>query len=146
MNPLTIASVASAVAAAPCLVAIEVTDNVRALLPVFESQLPPSAHLLVRGDKSKNIREAFHDVQNTMLITLALVILVIFFFLRNVSATLIPTSDGTARCNSPNSAGVSRTFACGGLYSTSPTGAWTAPAWRTRRLPPAPGCRRQAAD
>ena len=47
-------------------------------------------HLGIRGDRSKNIREAFHDMQFTMVVTLALVIMVIFLFLRNVSATLIP--------------------------------------------------------
>ena len=46
---------------------------------------------MVRGDRSKNIREAFHDIQTTMALTLALVIMVIFLFLRNVSATAIPS-------------------------------------------------------
>ena len=52
--------------------------------------MPPSVHLGIRGDRSKNIREAFQDIQFTMAVTLALVIMVIFLFLRNVSATLIP--------------------------------------------------------
>jgi hydrophobic/amphiphilic exporter-1 (mainly G- bacteria), HAE1 family len=69
---------------------IEVTDAIRRLLPSFEQQLPPSVHLTVRGDRSKNIREAFHDIQWTMLITLVLVVLVIFAFLHNGSATTIP--------------------------------------------------------
>ena len=69
---------------------IEVTDAIRKLLPTFEQRLPPSAHLTVRGDRSKNIREAFHDIQWTMLITLVLVVLVIFAFLHNASATTIP--------------------------------------------------------
>src|SRR5215468_1559151 len=69
---------------------IEVIDNVRALLPQIESQLPPSVHMLVRGDRSKTIRAAFTDIQWTMLITLALVVAVIFLFLHNGSATLIP--------------------------------------------------------
>ena len=69
---------------------IEVTDAVKRLLPFFQAQLPPSVHLSIRGDRSKNIREAFHDIQFTMVATLALVILVIFLFLRNVSATMIP--------------------------------------------------------
>jgi hydrophobic/amphiphilic exporter-1 (mainly G- bacteria), HAE1 family len=69
---------------------IEVTDAIRRLLPTFEARLPPSAHLTVRGDRSKNIREAFHDIQWTMLVTLALVVLVIFAFLHNASATTIP--------------------------------------------------------
>jgi HAE1 family hydrophobic/amphiphilic exporter-1 len=69
---------------------IEVTDAVRALLPSFESELPPAVHLTIRGDRSKNIREAFSDIQWTMLITLILVVLVIFAFLHSGSATLIP--------------------------------------------------------
>ena len=69
---------------------IEVTDNIKRLLPVFQAQLPPSVHLGIRGDRSKNIREAFHDIQFTMAATLALVIMVIFLFLRNFSATMIP--------------------------------------------------------
>ena len=69
---------------------IEVIDNVRALLPQIESQLPPSVHMLVRGDRSKTIRAAFTDIQWTMLITLVLVVAVIFLFLHNGSATLIP--------------------------------------------------------
>ncbi|MBZ5605000.1 MAG: efflux RND transporter permease subunit, partial [Acidobacteriia bacterium] len=70
---------------------IEVTDRVRALMPIFKSLLPPSLNLLVRGDRSVSIRRAFDDVQITMGITLILVVLVIFFFLRNFSATTIPT-------------------------------------------------------
>ena len=70
---------------------IEVTDRVRALMPIFKSLLPPSLNLLVRGDRSMSIRKSFQDVQITMGITLVLVVLVIFFFLRNVWATTIPT-------------------------------------------------------
>ena len=69
---------------------IEVTDNIKRLLPTFQASLPPSVHLGIRGDRSKNIREAFNDIQFTMAVTLALVIMVIFLFLRNVSATMIP--------------------------------------------------------
>ena len=69
---------------------IDVTDRVRALLPTFESQLPPAAHLGVRQDRSKAIRAAFSDIQLTMVITLVLVVGVIFLFLHNASATLIP--------------------------------------------------------
>ncbi len=69
---------------------IAVTDAIRALLPTFQAQLPVAVHLTVRGDRSKNIREAFSDIQVTMLITLVLVVAVIFAFLHNGSATLIP--------------------------------------------------------
>jgi hydrophobic/amphiphilic exporter-1 (mainly G- bacteria), HAE1 family len=69
---------------------IQVTDQIKHLLPFFQAQVPPSVHLSVMGDRSKNIREAFHDVQFTMAVTLVLVILVIFLFLRKISATTIP--------------------------------------------------------
>jgi HAE1 family hydrophobic/amphiphilic exporter-1 len=69
---------------------VEVTDDVRKLLPAFQAQLPPAVHLFLRSDRAKTIREAFHDVQTTMLLTLSLVIMVIFLFLRNLSATMIP--------------------------------------------------------
>ena len=69
---------------------LEVINRIRELLPTFNKQIPPSAHLIIRGDRGKNIREAFQDIQFTLIATLSLVILVIFIFLRNVSATLIP--------------------------------------------------------
>jgi len=69
---------------------IEVTDAVRAVLPALEAQLPPSAHLQIRQDRSRTIRKAFSDIQWTMLITLVLVVGVIYVFLHNGSATLIP--------------------------------------------------------
>jgi HAE1 family hydrophobic/amphiphilic exporter-1 len=69
---------------------IAVTDAVRAVLPTLEAQLPPSVHMSIRQDRSKTIRESFRDVSITMLITLVLVIAVIFMFLHNGSATLIP--------------------------------------------------------
>ncbi len=75
----------------PGMNTVEVNDQVNALMPLFNSQLPPAAHLQIRGDKSGNIREAFKDIEVTMLMTLVLVIAVIFFFLRNVWATSIPT-------------------------------------------------------
>jgi HAE1 family hydrophobic/amphiphilic exporter-1 len=71
---------------------IEVTDNIKRLLSKLAAQLPPAVHLSVRGDRSKNIREAFQDIQFTMLATLSLVVLVIFLFLRNLSATVIPAT------------------------------------------------------
>ena len=74
---------------------IAVTDKVKELLPTFQAQMPPSVHMAVRGDRSKNIRESFQDIKFTMAATLALVIMVIFLFLRNLPATLIP-GDGAA--------------------------------------------------
>jgi hydrophobe/amphiphile efflux-1 (HAE1) family protein len=70
---------------------IEVTDNIKKLLPTIQAQLPPSVTMAIRGDRAGPIRAAFKDIQITMLITLALVIMVIFLFLRNVSATMIPS-------------------------------------------------------
>ena len=70
---------------------IEVADAVKSLLPKFRSQLPASVDLGILYDRSQPIRESAHDVQFTLLLTLGLVNLVIFLFLRNVSATVIPS-------------------------------------------------------
>ena len=69
---------------------IQVSDGIRALLPFFERALPPSVHMSARTDRSKNIREAFADIQVTMVVTVVFVVAVIFAFLCNASATLIP--------------------------------------------------------
>src|SRR5438093_832560 len=70
---------------------IEVVDAIRKLLPVFNQQLPAAVNLNVLFDRSAAIRESVHDVQFTLLLTIALVVMVIFLFLRNVSATIIPS-------------------------------------------------------
>jgi HAE1 family hydrophobic/amphiphilic exporter-1 len=70
---------------------IEVVDNVRKLLPAFRSQIPASVELNVLFDRSILIRESMHDVKFTLVLTIALVIMVIFLFLRNLSATVIPS-------------------------------------------------------
>src|SRR5579863_1564313 len=70
---------------------MEVTDNIKKLLPIFKQELPPTVHMDILYDRSDTIRESYKDVQFTMLLTLGLVIAVIFLFLRNVSATLIPS-------------------------------------------------------
>jgi HAE1 family hydrophobic/amphiphilic exporter-1 len=70
---------------------IEVVDAIRKLLPAFRAQLPPSVTLAPLYDRSVSIRNSVHDVQFTLLLAIALVVLVIFLFLRNVSATLIPS-------------------------------------------------------
>src|SRR3989442_6829 len=70
---------------------IAVADAVKALLPQFRAELPTSVHMDVLYDRSDTIRASYHDVQITMLLTLALVIMVIFVFLRNVWATVIPS-------------------------------------------------------
>jgi HAE1 family hydrophobic/amphiphilic exporter-1 len=70
---------------------IAVADAVKALLPQFKLELPQSVHMDVLYDRSDTIRESYRDVQFTMVLTLALVIAVIFVFLRNVWATVIPS-------------------------------------------------------
>ncbi|HSC22409.1 MAG TPA: multidrug efflux RND transporter permease subunit [Casimicrobiaceae bacterium] len=70
---------------------IEVVDAIRAILPSFQAQLPPSIKLSILYDRSQSIRESVRDVQFTLLLALGLVIGVIFVFLRSVTATLIPS-------------------------------------------------------
>jgi hydrophobic/amphiphilic exporter-1 (mainly G- bacteria), HAE1 family len=70
---------------------IAVTDGVKRLLPVFRSELPAAVSMNILYDRSETIRESYKDVQFTMLLTLLLVVAVIFFFLRNVTATIIPS-------------------------------------------------------
>ena len=89
-GPKGTAGVNLAVMRQPGTNTIEVTDQVKRLLPFFQQQMPPAIHLAVAGDRSKNVRESFHDVQVTMAVTLGLVVLVIFLFLRNWRATAIP--------------------------------------------------------
>jgi hydrophobic/amphiphilic exporter-1 (mainly G- bacteria), HAE1 family len=69
---------------------VEVVDSVKSLLPRFRQQIPPSVNLEVLNDRSISIRQSVDDVQFTLMITVVLVVLVIFIFLRNVTATLIP--------------------------------------------------------
>ncbi|HEY3349768.1 MAG TPA: efflux RND transporter permease subunit [Thermoanaerobaculia bacterium] len=70
---------------------IAVVDAVKAKLPSLRAQLPGALKLDVLFDRSVPIRESVHDVEFTLVLTIALVVLVIFLFLRNVRATLIPS-------------------------------------------------------
>ncbi len=70
---------------------VEVADRVRELLPKFRSELPASVDLQIHRDRSESIRASVNDVKFTLLLTLFLVIMVIFLFLRNISATIIPS-------------------------------------------------------
>jgi HAE1 family hydrophobic/amphiphilic exporter-1 len=70
---------------------VEVVDAIKAILPGLRAQIPESIQLDVFFDRTQSIRESVHDVQLTLLGTIVLVILVIFLFLRNVSATIIPS-------------------------------------------------------
>ena len=70
---------------------IQVTDSVKNLLPIFRAEVPASVNMDILYDRSETIRESYKDVQFTMLMTLGLVVMVIFLFLRNLSATVIPS-------------------------------------------------------
>jgi len=70
---------------------IEVVNNVKALLPTFRSEIPASIQLATLYDRSTSIRDSISDVKFTLWLTLGLVVLVIFIFLRNISATTIPS-------------------------------------------------------
>ena len=69
---------------------VEVVDRVRAMLPQFEAELPPGASIQAFNDRSVSIRAALEDVRFTLGLTIALVILIIYLFLRRVTATIIP--------------------------------------------------------
>jgi HAE1 family hydrophobic/amphiphilic exporter-1 len=66
-------------------------DRIHKLLPEFRAQMPPSVNLDVLYDRAESIRESVDDVKFTLVLTVVLVVLVIFLFLRNVSATVIPS-------------------------------------------------------
>jgi HAE1 family hydrophobic/amphiphilic exporter-1 len=70
---------------------VEVVDAIKATLPILEKELPAALNLGIRSDRSVPIRESVNDVKFTLLLTVFLVVLVIFLFLRNVSATIIPS-------------------------------------------------------
>ena len=70
---------------------IEVVDSIKEQIPNFRRQLPANVNLTRLFDRSESIRDSVHDVKFTLLLTIALVILVIFLFLRNLSATIIPS-------------------------------------------------------
>ena len=70
---------------------VEVADAVKKLLPTFRAQLPGSVSLHMLYDRSESIRESVRDVKFTLVFALLLVVIVIFLFLRKISATLIPS-------------------------------------------------------
>ncbi|TMH29561.1 MAG: efflux RND transporter permease subunit, partial [Betaproteobacteria bacterium] len=85
------ASITLAVFRQPDANTVKVVDAVRARLPEFQAQLPQSVRMTPFNDRSVSIRNALHDVTLTMMGTIALVVLVIFLFLRRFVATAIPT-------------------------------------------------------
>src|SRR5207253_4497493 len=70
---------------------VEVVDRIKAILPEVQASLPGALQLAVRSDRAQSIRESVADVKFTLLLTVFLVILVIFLFLRKLSATIIPS-------------------------------------------------------
>jgi HAE1 family hydrophobic/amphiphilic exporter-1 len=70
---------------------VEVVDSIRAFLPQLQQELPPGIQVGIRGDRSLSIRDSVRDVKFTLVLTIVLVVLVIFLFLRNLSATVIPS-------------------------------------------------------
>ncbi|MGU7782717.1 efflux RND transporter permease subunit [Burkholderia sp. PU8-34] len=70
---------------------VETIRNITSHLPQLEASLPAAAHVHVVGDRTQTIDASVHDVQFTLMLTIALVVMVIFSFLRNVWATVIPS-------------------------------------------------------
>ena len=70
---------------------VEVVDSIKKLIPTFREQMPAAVQLDVLFDRSISIRNSVEDVKFTLLLTVCLVVMVIFLFLRNLSATVIPS-------------------------------------------------------
>jgi len=84
-------SVAIAVLRQPSANTVEVVDSIKSLLPQLQKQMPASIKLQLLNDRSLSIIESIHDVNLTLGLTVLLVVLVIFLFLKHVSATVIPS-------------------------------------------------------
>lgn len=84
-------SIAIAVLRQPNANTVEVVKSVKALIPQLQKQMPESIKLQVANDRSLSIIEAIHDVNVTLALTVLLVVLVIFLFLKHAAATLIPS-------------------------------------------------------
>ena len=84
-------SITLAVLRQPGANTVRVVDAVRAALPALKSQMPQSINMTPVNDRSVSVRDALHDVTLTLAGTIALVVLVIFLFLRRFVATVIPT-------------------------------------------------------
>lgn len=84
-------SITLAVERQPGANTVEVVDAVKKLLPAMKRQLPPAVEVNIFYDRSESIRESVADVKFTLILTVFLVVLVIFLFLRNLPATVIPS-------------------------------------------------------
>jgi multidrug efflux pump len=69
---------------------IDTVDNVRALIPELQAQLPPDVKLEVASDRTTSIRASLHEIEMTLILSILLVVLVVSLFLRNLRATIIP--------------------------------------------------------
>jgi multidrug efflux pump len=69
---------------------IETVDGVRALLPTLQAQLPADVKLEIASDSTNSIRSSLHEIELTLMISIALVVLVVSVFLRSVRATIVP--------------------------------------------------------
>jgi len=99
-------SITLAVQRQPDANTVEVVDGIKALLPMFRAQLPAGIDIHVVNDRSDSIRASVREVQFTLGLTIGLVVLVIFLFLRRLSATVIPAL----------ALPVSLIGTCGGMY------------------------------
>ncbi len=70
---------------------VEVVNGIKKILPTFREQIPAAVDMQILYDRSESIRESVNDVKFTLFLTICLVVLVIFLFLRNLSATIIPS-------------------------------------------------------
>jgi len=84
-------SIAIAILRQPNANTVEVVNSIKALIPELQKQMPESIKLQLLNDRSLSIIEAIHDVNLTLALTVLLVVLVIFLFLKHASATLIPS-------------------------------------------------------
>ena len=84
-------SISLAIQKQPGTNTVEVADNLKALLPILKAQMPASVDATIFYDRAQGIRDSVRDVKFTLGLTLVLVIAVIFLFLKNVSATTIPS-------------------------------------------------------
>ncbi|MGA2737403.1 MAG: multidrug efflux RND transporter permease subunit [Bryobacteraceae bacterium] len=70
---------------------IDTVDRIRAMIPILQASVPQSIHIQVAMDQTVTIRASVHDVEWTLMLSVLLVVLVVFFFLRNVRTTMIPS-------------------------------------------------------
>ena len=77
---------------------VQIVDRINALLPQLRAQLPAAVNLDVFYDRSQSIRASVNDVKFTLVLSVGLVVLVIFIFLRNVSATIVQSGQRATPC------------------------------------------------